>query len=513
MRRYLHSRLRQPLAAAGIAAALLSGCSSDGPTSVVPPTVDTVTVPPITREFRGMWVATVANIDWPSRTGLSADAQRAELLAVLDLARNTGLNAVVLQVRAAGDAIYPSTLEPWSKSFSGTQGADPGWDPLAVAVAEAHLRGLELHAWFNPFRAGNLSDTARFAPLHFARRRPDVTRIACGQLWFDPAEDAVQAQALAVIRDVVDRYDVDAVHLDDFFYPYPDTKCPTFDFPDSAGYARYQSDGGVLSRGDWRRANVNRFVQQLYTDVHARRSSVRVGISPFGLWRPGNPTGITGLDAYGSIYADSRQWLQQGWVDYFAPQLYWSIASTGQSFPALLDWWTQQNIRGRHLWPGLAAYRTADGSSSPYSASEIPSQISQLRQRAGATGMLLYNTSVLRENRSALTSTLASSTYSAPAIPPATPWLDGNAPAAPVIAVAASGSTLRVTPTSASSKPLSWWLVRWRNGTTWSQRLAHASATSIDVPSSSTAGSTRVIVLNAIDRVGNASADAIWRAP
>ncbi len=408
------------------AAILLGACAGDAPTSAEPPVNPPVTVPSIGREFRGLWVATVANIDWPSRNTLSVGEQQAELLAILDLARTSGLNAVVLQVRAAGDALYPSLIEPWARSLTGTQGTDPGWDPLLFAVVQAHARGLELHAWFNPFRAASLSDTARLSPRHLAKQKPALTRVFCTQLWFDPAEPEVQDQAMSVVRDVLTRYDIDAVHVDDFFYPYPDTRCPNLSFPDSVTYDRYQRGGGTLDRANWRRDNVNRFVERLYTEVHAQRSFVRVGISPFGIWRPGNPAGIVGLDAFGSIYADSRLWLQQGWVDYFAPQLYWSLASSGQNFGALLDWWGQQNTRQRHLWPGLAAYRIADGSASAYSASEIPAQIARSRQRSGSVGALLYNTTALRENRGSLATTLATVTNATLALPPATTWLDGN---------------------------------------------------------------------------------------
>jgi uncharacterized lipoprotein YddW (UPF0748 family) len=497
---------------------VLAACGGDGPTTVEAPVEVPVTVPPISREFRGLWVATVANIDWPSRGGLSISEQQVELAAILDLARSSGRNAIVLQVRAAGDALYPSGLEPWARSLSGTQGTDPGWDPLLFAVAQAHARGLELHAWFNPFRAGSLSDTSRLAPLHLARRRPELTRAFCTQLWFDPGEQAVQDQAIAVVRDVVTRYDIDAVHIDDFFYPYPDTRCPNLSFPDSATYAEYQRRGGQLARADWRRDNVNRFVERMYSDVHATRAHVRVGISPFGIWRPGNPTGIVGLDAFGSIYADSRFWLQQGWVDYFAPQLYWGIASSGQSFPALLDWWALQNTRQRHLWPGLAAYRVADGSASAYSASEIPAQIARSRQRSGSIGTLLYNTTSLRENRGGLATTLATATNVSPAVPPATPWLDGVAPAPPVITVAnatssPSGSAWRVSLVNGGSEALSWWLIRWRAGTVWSQRLVPATEPTVDVAIGSGAARTDAIVANAIDRVGNASDHVVWRPP
>lgn len=456
-----------------------------------------------------MWIATVANIDWPSRTGLSAADQQAEMGLLLEAAQQTGLNAVVLQVRAAGDALYPSSLEPWSRVFTGTQGTGPGYDPLAFAVAQARLRGLEVHAWFNPFRAGNLSDTLRLAPQHFAMRRPDLVRRHCGQLWFDPGENAVHDQALAVVRDVIARYDIDAVHIDDFFYPYPGTACQG-DFPDSAVYARYIAGGGTLSRADWRRDNVNRFVERLYRESHEARATVRVGISPFGIWRPGNPAGIVGLDAFTSIYADSRLWLHRGWVDYFAPQLYWAIGSTGQSFPALLGWWAQQNTQRRHLWPGLASYRIADGSSAPFSAAEIPSQIALARDQAssagGATGTILYNGSSVRTNRGGFASTLAGGLFAAGAIPPASPWLDDTPPGDPTVTVAPGASTLQVTLANASADSW-WWLVRWRAAGTWRQRLVPVTQRTVDVPAANVDG----IVVNAIDRVGNASGNVVWR--
>ena len=505
----------------------IAACGGDTPTQPSTPTVPTMPTPPVAltvpalpREFRGLWVATVANIDWPSRSGLTPAVQQAELITILELARSTGLNAIVLQVRSNGDALFPSTLEPWSRSLSGTQGVDPGWDPLAFAVTEAHARGLELHAWFNPFRAGNLSDTAKMDALHLAKRRPEIARAFCTQLWFDPAEAVVQDHAIAVVQDVVRRYAIDAVHLDDYFYPYPDTRCPGLAFPDSAGFARYRAAGGALARDDWRRDNVNRFVERLYRDVHAVSSTVRVGISPFGIWRPGNPAGITGLDSYASIYADSRLWLQRGWVDYFAPQLYWSIASTGQSFPSLVDWWTQQNTMRRHLWPGLAAYRVADGTTSAFAATEITSQVSLTRQRSatagGPTGTVLYNTSVLKQNRDGLASALVGNVFGSIALVPATSWLDAKLPTAPSVSVGpltGQSATLRVTVSGDGGKPLAWWAVRWRNGSLWSMRIVPSDQRTIDVPGGAAASPTDAVVVHAIDRVGNASEPAVWRAP
>jgi uncharacterized lipoprotein YddW (UPF0748 family) len=499
----------------------VSGCGDDpaGPEPPPPPSGDVV-VPAIAREFRGMWIATVANIDWPSRAGLNAAAQQAELLAILDLAASLRLNAVILQVRSAGDALYRSTLEPWSRSLTDVQGGDPGYDPLAFAVNAAHERGLELHAWFNPFRAGNVSDSSAFSPLHFAKQRPDLRRVVGSQLWFDPGEPEVQEHALAVIRDAVRRYDIDAVHLDDFFYPYPAAGAPRpVTFPDSVGYARYLATAGPepLAIADWRRDNINRFIERLYRETKQEKASIRLGVSPFGIWRPGSPPGVVGLDAYSDIFADSRRWLQSGWVDYLAPQLYWAIASTGQSFPALLDWWITNNSVRRHVWPGLAAYRVADGSSSAYVADEITAQIGLTRARAGAgaggaSGSLLYNTTSLRLNRGGIASLLASGPYAEAALAPAFPWIDASVPATPTVTLTGSGSPLTIqwTP-GAVEDDLRWWLVRTRTRGTWTARLVQGHRTSLVLTYSSAADRPDAVAVAAVDRAGNLGEAGIAR--
>ncbi len=459
--------------------------------------------PPITHETRGLWVATVHNIDWPSRTGLTADQQRAELDAILDRARATGFNAIFLQVRSAADAMYASPLEPWSAALTGTQGTDPGYDPLAYAVQQAHARGLELHAWINPYRAGNTSDTASLAPNHVFHTRRDLVRVYGGSLWLDPGEPDVQDQVIRVVKDIVQRYDVDGVHADDYFYPYQvkDSTGVTRDFPDSASYAK---SGSTLPREDWRRANVDQFVQRLYREAHAVKPTIEVGISPFGIWRPGNPPGVAGLDAYATIYADSRKWLQQGWVDYLAPQLYWANSSPQQSFSALLDWWISQNTLGRNLWPGMAAYRVNDGTAAPFSATEIPDQIRLTRARPGATGEILYNTgSTLTKNGGAVAASIAP-LYATFAIPAKSPWLDSSAPPAPVITV--TGATVNITP--AAGESARWWLVRARRAGAWSSRLIFADQHSVTLT-----GAPERVIVNAVDRAGNTSADVRWSAP
>ncbi|HSQ32933.1 MAG TPA: family 10 glycosylhydrolase [Gemmatimonadaceae bacterium] len=468
-----------------------------------PPAPTDTAAPPLAREMRGVWIATVANIDWPSRNSLSADQQRAELTDLFDRASVAGLNAVILQVRPAADALYASAIEPWGAMLTGHQGTDPGYDPLAFAVTEAHARGLQIHAWINPFRAGNTADSLALAPSHVFHTHRELVRVYGSQLWLDPGEPAAQDYVIGVISDIVRRYDVDALHADDYFYPYPekDSAGRALDFPDSGSYAR---SGSALERADWRRDNVDRFVERLNREVHQLKPTIAVGISPFGIWRPGNPSGVVGLDAYASLYADSRKWLQQGWLDYIAPQLYWSIGAPQQSFPVLLDWWIAQNGMGRHVWPGLAAYRVGDGTSSAYTASEIPDEIRAVRSRTAGTGELLYNASAtLKRSNGAVAASLAP-LYASRALVPAYSWLDTSAPGAPTLTV--SGRTVQLTP--AATGDVRWWAVRVLAGGTWTTRILFGDQRSLTLD----ANPQRVIV-NAVDQAGNASPDVSWRAP
>jgi len=481
--------------------ALLTACSQSKDVTSPPIVAPDTNPPALQREMRGLWVATVANIDWPSRSTLTGDQQRAELKSLFDRAVAAGFNTIIFHVRPAADAVYRSSIEPWGAMLSGTQGTDPGYDPLAFAVEQAHARGLQLHAWINPFRAGNTADSARLSPKHLFTVRRDLVRVYGSQLWLDPGEPDVHDHVMRVIADIVQRYDIDGIHADDYFYPYPETDAAnrTIAFPDGATYARL---GNGLTLADWRRANVDRFVERMYREVHAIKPTLAVGISPFGIWRPGSPNGVAGLDAYATIYADSRKWLREGWVDYLAPQLYWSIGAPQQSFPALLDWWMQENTRGRNVWPGLAAYRVADGTSSAFGTNEIPSQVSLTRARPGGSGHLLYNTtSTLTRNGGAVAASLTE-LYRTRALPPGYSWLDGSPPPAPTITV--TGSLLTISP--GSGEPARWWAIRSQSPTGWVTRVAFADERTIAVPT----GTTRVIV-NAIDPVGNASGQVEWR--
>ncbi len=384
-------------------------------------------LPPVPREFRAAWVATVDNIDWPSKPGLPAARQRAELVRLLDRAVTLKLNAIVFQVRPGADALYRSKLEPWSSVLTGRQGRDPGYDPLAFAVEQAHRRGLELHAWFNPYRARPASMKGPLALNHIAHVYPRVVHpYGKGQLWMDPGEPLVQRRSRDVILDVVRRYDVDGVHIDDYFYPYPEGKAP---FPDAAAYSRY---GGGLSLGDWRRKNVDDFVHGVYDEVHRAKPWVQFGISPFGVWRPGVPAGTTaGIDQYATLYADPNKWLQNGWCDYIAPQLYWAISQKPQSFPVLLDWWRSINPLGRHVYAGLYTSRLLPGESlGKYSADEIVRQI-RLTRQGGDAGHVHFSMKALMQDAHGVADRLRGELYADDALPPPSPWLDAVPPKPP----------------------------------------------------------------------------------
>src|SRR5438128_2395687 len=310
--------------------------------------------PPAMREMRGMWVATVTNIDWPSKPGLSCEEQQKEMIAILDRARELKFNAIILQVRTSCDAFYPSDLEPWSEYLTGQQGKppEPFYDPLAMWIEQAHARGLELHAWFNPFRARHPAAKSD-SPQHISKTHPELVKQYGKYQWLDPGEPAAREHTLKVFRDVVHRYDIDGVHIDDYFYPYPEKGV---DFPDEASWQRYQKSGGKLSRADWRRQNINDLIEKTYAMIKQEKPHVKFGISPFGIWKPGFPAAVAGFNQYDSLYADAKLWLNKGWCDYFTPQLYWRISATSQPYKGLLDWWISENSKGRNIYPGLAPY-------------------------------------------------------------------------------------------------------------------------------------------------------------
>jgi uncharacterized lipoprotein YddW (UPF0748 family) len=421
--------------------------------------------PAFPRELRGAWVATVANIDWPSARGLPAKVQQAEARELIAKAHALGLNALFLQVRPAADALYPSALEPWSEYLTGRQGQapDPAYDPLAFWIDEAHRSGIELHAWFNPYRVKASVGAQPLADNQLARTHPEWVRSYGDQLWLDPGEAGAAAHVRGVILDVVRRYDLDGIHLDDYFYPYPikDTDGQPVPFPDQPSWQAYQTAGGTLGRADWRRQNVDGFIERLYREVHQLKPQVRVGISPFGLGRPDRrPPGITGFSQFDELYANAELWLEQGWLDYLAPQLYWKIEAPGQPFQPLLAYWRGQNPQGRHVWPGLFTSRI--GASEPWPASEITGEIALARDGAPSQGHVHFSMVALRKDYGGINGLLAAA-YREPALVPASPWLAAAAPAAPAPVLSSGPDGVRV---RTESRP--WLLAVWaRYGDRW----------------------------------------------
>jgi len=455
------------------------------------------------REFRAAWVATVDNIDWPSRPGLPTEMAKRDLTVILDRAKALGLNAIVFQVRPHADAFYESSIEPWSEYLTGKQGQRPNpyWDPLAFIVEESHRRGLELHAWFNPYRAWHPAAKGSKANNYIGNTDPEIVKAYGKYEWMDPAEPAVQDRAYKVMLDVVKRYDIDGVHIDDYFYPYQvrDAKGQVVDFPDSRSWSRYKggASANLLSRGDWRRNHVDNFIERLYKGIKTEKQWVKFGISPFGIYRPNTPAGIkAGVDQYADLYADARKWLREGWVDYYTPQLYWPISQTPQAYPVLLKWWVGENIKARHMWPGNYTGRT-DPNNGNWKSKEVVDQIEETR-KGGAGGNVHFSMKSLMRNWNGVADALRTGPYAVPALVPASTWLDDTAPNAP-IAETVSAAMCTWKPVD---EPVRFYAVHGRFGESW--RLLGVSSEASISPKGATA-----LSVTPIDRVGNAGTPLI----
>ncbi len=486
-------------------------CWWNSPASVHSSEPDLPPIPTVSREYRGVWVATVANIDWPSKPGLPSDQQQAEAIKILDTAADLKMNVIVLQVRTSCDALYESQLEPWSYFLSGKQGQapSPAYDPLSFWIEQAHSRGLELHAWFNPFRAKNTGQTYADCESHISQTQPQLVKKygndKTNYLWLDPGEVAAREHSLSVFLDVLQRYDVDGIHIDDYFYPYPVDDIP---FPDDPAWNRYVESGGKSARDDWRRESMNQFIKQLYQEIKRIKPHVKFGISPFGIWKPGYPSSVAGFSQHDKLYADARLWLNEGWCDYYSPQLYWAISAKQQSFPALLRWWSEENKLGRHLVPGIYTSRIGNKTNG-YSVEEVVNQTYLSRHMPGSHGVVHFSMKSLLENRESICDKLKAGAYSEIAITPAATWLDSQPPKTPEISIDRTNSKQVVAWKSSDDQPVARWCLWTLVNGKWQGRILPGGETRLEVPTSEM--KIEAAAICAIDLFGNESQPATAR--
>ena len=457
-------------------------------------------LPKAPREFRAAWVATVANINWPSKNNLSTEQQKQEAITLLDMLKKNNFNAVIFQVRPSADALYKSNYEPWSYFLTGSIGKAPSpyYDPLEFWVEEAHKRGLELHVWLNPYRAHH-SNGGQVTSESMVNKASDyVVRLRNGMYWFDPASQKTQDHASNVVMDIVKRYDIDGVHFDDYFYPYASYNGGG-DFPDDATWSAYRRSGGNLSRSDWRRDNVNKFIKRIYTQIKAEKPAVKFGLSPFGIWKPGYPAGVTGSSQYDELYADAKLWLNEGWIDYFTPQLYWPINPPKQSFTALLKWWESENTHKRHLWPGLNTVAVSTSNR----VQEIKNQIEVTREVIpNSTGAVHWSIAGLTKNPSMLKA-LHEGPYSQPALVPASPWLAHNPILKPTLLLTKQTSSVFAKWLHKQPEQVFKWVAYARYGNTWDVEIFDAPQTEFSFPKTKNGQKLNAIAIKPVDRLGN----------
>jgi uncharacterized lipoprotein YddW (UPF0748 family) len=385
---------------------------------------------PPKREFRAVWVATVENIDWPSRKGLPVEQQQQEFINILNTQQRNGMNAVIVQIRPVADAFYDSPFEPWSEYLTGTQGQAPNpyYDPLRFMLEETHKRGMEFHAWFNPYRAAINASRNNVTANHITRQRPQWFVTYDNKKYFDPGIPEVREYVNQIIRDVVRRYDIDAIHFDDYFYPYP---VAGKDFPDYNSYRQY---GNNRMKDDWRRSNVDSIIRMVSNTIKAEKPWVKFGVSPFGIWRnkDKDPEGSYtkgGLTNYDDLYADVLKWLKNGWIDYVLPQLYWERGHRVADYELLLNWWAQHGY-GRHIYIGHGVYRIKSNAAWNIPA-EIPIQITETRTLNTIQGSAFYSTKSFRGNPLGIEDSLRNHFYRYKALQPLMPWIKANTPFPP----------------------------------------------------------------------------------
>ncbi len=376
-------------------------------------------------EFRGVWIASVDNIDWPLKGMTNPDSQRVEFIRQLDMHKSNGMNAVIVQVRPAADAFYPSPFEPWSQWLTGVQGQPPSpyYDPLEFMIKETHKRGMEFHAWCNPYRADFKIGASSISPNHVTRIHPEWFLDYGDKKYFDPASKEVQKFVVQVVADIVHRYDVDAIHMDDYFYPY---RIAGKEFPDEDSYKRSKSK---LNKDDWRRSNVDSIMKKVSIVIKKEKPWVQFGISPFSVWRnkdkdPRGSDSKAGQTNYDDLYADILLWLKEKWVDYVAPQLYLEIGHDKIDYAKMLEWWSK-NSYGRNLYIGLGIYRS--GSNAAWrNPNELPNQIKLLRQYPNVQGGIYFSSKSFNNNPNGWSDSLRNNYYKLQVATPQMDWLPRN---------------------------------------------------------------------------------------
>lgn len=382
-------------------------------------------------EFRAVWVATVSNIDWPSQPGLSTDQQQREAIGILNTHQKLGMNAIILQVRPAADAIYPSALEPWSRYLTGIPGKAPApfYDPLKFWIEECHKRGMELHAWLNPFRVAQ-NYKQPLAGNHIAFEHPQWIVKYGNRLYFDPGLPQARQFVAAVVEDIVLRYDIDAIHFDDYFYPYPLEE----EFPDTTSFALYNRGFFPEKKADWRRENVDIIIKTLHETIKKTKPWVKFGISPFGVWRNlsddsrGSDT-MAGTTNYDDLYANIIKWQKKGWIDYSLPQLYWHIGHPLVDFKTLAHWWKKHHY-GRDIYIGHGIFKNNIASTVHEWTlpGELPQQIKLLREIPEIGGSAFYSSNHFNRNLQGFQDSLIRHYYNRPALIPPMHWIDDNPP-------------------------------------------------------------------------------------
>ncbi len=420
-------------------------------------------------EFRGAWIASVANIDWPSKPGLPSEQQKQEFITLLDNLKALGTNAVIVQIRPVCDALYSSKIEPWSRYLTGTQGEPPSplYDPMVFMVEEAHKRNMEFHAWFNPYRALMDSKKNPNSPSHITRAHKEWIISYGGKSYLDPGQPEVREYVTRIITDVVKRYDIDAVHLDDYFYPYREAGKV---FADNKTFAKY---GNGMNIEDWRRNNVSIFISALNTSIKHIKPYVKLGISPFGIWRnkSKDPEGSDtkgGQTNYDDLYADVMLWMQKGWVDYLMPQLYWEHNHKAAAFEVLLPWWYNHCFQ-RHVYYGLGLYRMTDAHKGPWAnVNELMWQLRDIRGKCPNSGYSFFSATSFDKIKAPIKDSIKYGYNKYPALIPPMPWLDSIAPAAPVLKLetASRTATLKWQISNPQKEPLRYVVYRFVNNET-----------------------------------------------